>query len=285
MWGRHYHGTLDYVTGWHAKAIEYFGQIAGRWAFVTTNSITQGEAVAPLFGPILGAGWPSRSDTGPSAGHRRPGASGRPLRHNRLSTVASRRPRLFDYEARSGRPAIEVPGVKNISPYLTDGPPSSSIRARNPLNRSLGEVAYGNKPTETGDLVVEPDDYAEVVPTPSPPDTSSPTSGPGANPRGQKRYCLWLVDATTESAAKPRLRSGWRGYGHSVLNKQGCHRLAASRHTPLVPPDCTTTCALPVHSIHVTEDRPYFLRRTSRRTSSPATPTSSPRIPTDSCSP
>jgi len=57
VWGGRYHGTLDYVTGWHAKALDYYRGIQGQWAFVTTNSITQGEVVAPLFQPILQEGW------------------------------------------------------------------------------------------------------------------------------------------------------------------------------------------------------------------------------------
>lgn len=44
VWGEKYHGTLDYVTGWHACALRYFGRTEGQWAFVTTNSITQGRS-------------------------------------------------------------------------------------------------------------------------------------------------------------------------------------------------------------------------------------------------
>uniref|UniRef100_UPI0030B83307 DNA methyltransferase n=1 Tax=Brachybacterium alimentarium TaxID=47845 RepID=UPI0030B83307 len=50
---------LDYVTGWHAKAITLFQDVRyrGQWAFVTTNSITQGDQPARLFAPIFDAGW------------------------------------------------------------------------------------------------------------------------------------------------------------------------------------------------------------------------------------
>ncbi|MBC2681479.1 hypothetical protein GSS87_03555 [Corynebacterium sp. 4HC-13] len=34
---------LDFVTGWHAKALGFFNSRAGSFAFVTTNSITQGD--------------------------------------------------------------------------------------------------------------------------------------------------------------------------------------------------------------------------------------------------
>lgn len=50
---------MDYVTGWHAKTLALFSnyRYAGQWAFVTTNSITQGDQPARLFQPIFDAGW------------------------------------------------------------------------------------------------------------------------------------------------------------------------------------------------------------------------------------
>ena len=50
---------LDYVTGWHAKALDLFRQpgYRGQWGFVTTSSITQGDQPARLFAPIFEAGW------------------------------------------------------------------------------------------------------------------------------------------------------------------------------------------------------------------------------------
>ena len=48
---------LDFVTGWHAKCLDFFADRSGRFAFVTTNSITQGDQVPRLFAPIFNAGW------------------------------------------------------------------------------------------------------------------------------------------------------------------------------------------------------------------------------------
>ena len=127
VWGEKYHGTLDYVTGWHACALRYFGRTEGQWAFVTTNSITQGEVVAPLFRPILDQGWQIKF------AHRTfkwtSEASGQAAVHCTIVGF-QRHPtakRLFNYETVDGVP-VEVPDVKNISPYLTD---SVSVIARN----------------------------------------------------------------------------------------------------------------------------------------------------------
>lgn len=56
-WGREDISRLDYVTAWHAKALQYLEDRAAAWAFVSTNSITQGDQVPRLFRPILDAEW------------------------------------------------------------------------------------------------------------------------------------------------------------------------------------------------------------------------------------
>ena len=49
------------MTGWFAKALNFYGtDIHGRWAFVATNSICQGEPVADLWPPLLEKGWRCR---------------------------------------------------------------------------------------------------------------------------------------------------------------------------------------------------------------------------------
>jgi hypothetical protein len=59
VWGRQYDGYLDYVTGWFIRAVQMFAKpgYAGEFAFVSTNSITQGQPVPALFGPIFDRGW------------------------------------------------------------------------------------------------------------------------------------------------------------------------------------------------------------------------------------
>ncbi len=57
VWGKYANGLLDYVTGWHAQAVKLLKNRKGEFAFVTTNSITQGQGVPPLFGPLYAEGW------------------------------------------------------------------------------------------------------------------------------------------------------------------------------------------------------------------------------------
>ena len=46
-------GKLDYVSGWYIKAVQYSKETDISCAFVSTNSITQGEQVAILWGALL----------------------------------------------------------------------------------------------------------------------------------------------------------------------------------------------------------------------------------------
>ncbi|EFM44583.1 hypothetical protein HMPREF0277_0380 [Corynebacterium accolens ATCC 49726] len=57
VWGKDFGGYLDYVTGWHAKAKDLLADRLGEFAYVTTNSITQGQPVPALFGPLFREGW------------------------------------------------------------------------------------------------------------------------------------------------------------------------------------------------------------------------------------
>lgn len=57
MWGKDANGHLDYVTGWHAQTLTLLAERRGEFAFVTTNSITQGQPVSALFELLIREGW------------------------------------------------------------------------------------------------------------------------------------------------------------------------------------------------------------------------------------
>lgn len=195
VWGGRYHGTLDYVTGWHACVLKYFGAISGRWAFVTTNSITQGEVVAPLFRPILEHGWLIKF------GHRTfkwtSEASGAAAVHCVIIGFERepRTRRLFDYATVDSSP-VEVAGVKNVSPYLTDSVTVIVDPATQPLSQQMGEVSYGNKPTDGGWLIVEGDAVGEAKADPVAAKYLRPFVGARELLHGGERHCLWLVDSS-----------------------------------------------------------------------------------------
>lgn len=259
VWGDWYHGSLDYVTGWYAKAIDYFDGIDGGWAFVSTNSITQGEEVAPLFGAVFDAGWKI------AFAHRTfrwtSEAPGRAAVHCVIIgyTRAAKAPRLFDYSGIDSAPS-EVESTSNISPYLVDGPNVIVHPAGSPLNRQLGEVYYGNKPTDDGNLIVEPEELADVMTDPVAAQFVRRYVGAKELLHDIERYCLWLRDATNRDLKASRiLRQRVEGVrAFRAASKAASTRAAASTahlFRQIAQPEVPYLCI----PIHVSEDRPYFL--------------------------
>jgi hypothetical protein len=258
VWGSGYHGTLDYVTGWHARALGYFGASEGHWAFVSTSSITQGEAVAPLFRPIFNAGWHIKF------AHRTfkwtSEASGQAAVHCVIvgfeRSPAARH--LFNYLTPDSAP-LEVEGVKNITPYLTDGPTVIVDPASRPLNPQMGEVSYGNKPTDGGCLIVEPNALAEAQADPVAAKYLRPYVGARELLHGGDRHCLWLVDSSAAERSTSRFISERVEERRSFLlasNAAATREFASKAHLfrqisqPSVPYLCIPA--------HVSEKRPYF---------------------------
>lgn len=259
VWGKRYHGTLDYVTGWHACALKYFAHEDGRWALVSTNSIMQGEAVAPLFRPILDLGWRIKF------GHRTfkwtSEAAGQAAVHCVIIGF-ERKPtaeRLFDYSKPDAQP-IEVEGVKNITPYLTDGPTVLVEPSSKPLNPQLGEVAYGNKPTDGGWLIIDADEYDHVTADEIAAQFVRPYVGARELLHGGDRHCLWLVDAPASDLKRsPILRERVAGVRDFRLDSKAPSTRDGAKTAHLfrqiAQPETDYLC-IPAH---VSEARPYFL--------------------------
>lgn len=259
VWGDRYHGTLDFVTGWYAKSLDYFQNHSGRWAFVSTNSVTQGEVVAPLFGAILEHGWTI------GFAHRTfrwtSEAVGGAVVHCVIVGFQKEggKPRLFMYETPDAKPS-EVIGVSNITPYLTDGPTVIVNSATRPLNPQLGEVAYGNKPTDNGCLIVETADYDDVVSDPIAAKYVRKFVGARELLHNTDRHCLWLVDAPRQDISDSHtLKERVEGVREFRLASRAASTrdAASSAHLfrQIAQPDVAYLC-IPAH---VSESRPYFL--------------------------
>jgi hypothetical protein len=206
-WGRGYDGYLDYVTGWHAKALGFLASAPGaRFAYVTTNSIAQGQPVPALFAPIFEAGWRIRF------AHRtfpwESEASGRAAVHCVIvgfDRENSPQPQLWDYN--EGKGPIQHREVPFINAYLVDGPNVLIRKRSKPLTPSLPEVNYGSKPADGGGLVVKKPAYASVMADPGAAKYVRSFVGADELISGTDRWCLWLVDAPkAEIEASPVLR-------------------------------------------------------------------------------
>ncbi|MEU6227557.1 DNA methyltransferase [Streptomyces sp. NPDC047042] len=197
---------MDYVTGWHAKALQYFAHHDGVWAFVTTNSITQGDQVHRLFSEIFNARWLIKFAHRTFAWTSE--AVGAAAVHCVIIGFArqlAQKPRLFDYA--SLRAAPEERTVSAINAYLVDGPNVLVDKRTSPISVNLPEVAKGSMPTDGGNLVVTPEVYETVAADPIAARFLRPYVGSKELIGGRKRWCLWLVNATPSDLARsPELR-------------------------------------------------------------------------------
>lgn len=197
---------MDYVTGWHARALQYFNRHDGLWAFVTTNSITQGDQVHRLFSEIFNAGWRIKFAHRTFAWTSE--ASNAAAVHCVIvgfTKAATGRPRLFDYEDWRAEPR-ELQ-VAAINAYLVDGPNVLTDKRTTPISSVLPKVDYGSKPSDGGHLIVEPEQIEAIRRDPDAMKYLRPYIGSRELIEGKERWCLWLVGATpAEIQRSPELR-------------------------------------------------------------------------------
>lgn len=267
IWGNDHDGTLDYVTGWYRKASRFFvpepgteyAEVPGEFAFVSTNSITQGQAVAPLFSPLFRDGWrirfayrtfPWQSD-----------AKGKAAVHCVIigcTRNITGLQRLFLYSWESGI-TEEINVQVGINGYLLDGPIFYVNKCTKVLSPILPYVFAGSMPNDGGNLIVEPEDYDEVM--------SDPIAAKYVRSfrmgkeliRGLDRWCLWLEGVSKEEITNSpiissRTQAVWeiRSASSRVATRKlaDIPHLFGENHQPL-----TQYVAIPVV---VSENRPYY---------------------------
>lgn len=189
-------GRLDYVTAWYAKALNYLS--AGsptRVAFVSTNSITQGEQARTL-GPLLTdhgfhIDFAHRTFAWTSEARGRANVHVVIIGFSNGDTSGPRR--LFDYPDIKAEPVETV--AKNINIYLADAPAVIPPKRDHPLLPGLPEASKGSQPTDGGHLIVEPDEYDEVTVDPIAAKYLRSYRQSREMLHSKPRWCLWLTDA------------------------------------------------------------------------------------------
>src|SRR5690606_17239291 len=97
--------------------------------------------------------------------------------------------RLFTYQTPKAQP-IESP-AKNINAYLLDADNILVEKRSTPLSPELSLMSYGSKPTDDGNLIVEPEEYAEVMADPIAAKYVHRYVGARELLHNEQRWCLW----------------------------------------------------------------------------------------------
>jgi len=188
-------GVLDFVTAWYRKAVDFMADNpAIKAAFVSTNSITQGEQVGVLWSDLLKRGvrihFAHRTFQWTSEG-RGKAAVHCVIIGFALHDVANKR--IFEYEKPQGDPH-EIK-AKVINPYLVDAPTALIERRSDPLISGTPKMVYGSMPIDNGNLILSSQARAELLSVcPNAEKYIRQYVGGDEFINKILRYCLWMVD-------------------------------------------------------------------------------------------
>jgi N-6 DNA Methylase len=257
MWTKEWR-PLDYVAGWFMKAARYSGEESVRIAFVSTNSICQGQQVAILWPLIFSFGlrisFACTSFTWSNLASNKAGVT---VVVVGIDRGRSNMPFLMSVDSDG---VLTTRNVHNINAYLVPAPTIEVERRARPLS-ALPEMVRGNSPTDDGNLLLNAGEMNALA-----------LSGAQASRfirrfygsaefiRGIERYCLWIDESTVGEAnsiiaLSSRIK---RVAEFRRSSKKAATRKAAEwphRFDEIKEPSIRSTLVVPVVS---SESRPYL---------------------------
>jgi hypothetical protein len=188
-------GVLDYVTGWYIKTAKFIQDTKIKAAFVSTNSIVQGEQTSILWGQML-----YKYNIKIHFAHRTfkwsNEAKGKAAVYCVIIGFANydvNNKSIFDYDNING--AAHELKAKNINPYLVDAKDILINKSSHPIC-NVPKMSFGNMPLDGGHLLLSDEEKKEfVLKEPKAEKYILPLISAYEFLNGEKRWCLWLVDA------------------------------------------------------------------------------------------
>ena len=184
-------GKLDYICCWFFKAKDYIEDTASIAAFVTTNSICQGEQVSAF--------WPLIINNSVNIVFTYPllvwSNNARDKAGVHVSIIGLGPKTTYKYIFKNENKIWTKKKVRNISPYLVEAGNSFVEPRRMPFNKDIKKMTKGNYPTDGGGLILSESEklnlertnflYADCI---------REYVGADEFINGKKRWCLWLKD-------------------------------------------------------------------------------------------
>ena len=192
-------GVLDYVTGWYVKAAMYMKQSKiTKAAFVSTNSISQGEQVGILWGELF-----SNFDIKIHFAHRtfkwNNEASGVAAVYCVIIGFAnfeSSNKKIFEYSTVNSDPHEVL--AKNINPYLVDAKTVIITSRQNPIS-NVPQMNFGNMPLDGGNLLLtDVEKNNLILKYPRLDKFIKKLISAKEYINNENRWCIWLKDASPE---------------------------------------------------------------------------------------
>lgn len=192
--------SIDYVGAWYYQAARFMQGSDIKCAFVSTNSITQGEQVAPLWRSLI--------------------------EQYHLNIIFAYRTFIWNSEAKDkaavhcviiGFTTFDYAGEKTlftgsqvstvtcINPYLLEAPNVLVENRAKPICE-VPAMLLGNKPSDGGNLILSKEEKAEIIVLePSLEKYIHPYIGAVEFINKKERYCFWLIDATPTDLHNSRI--------------------------------------------------------------------------------
>ena len=188
-------GVLDYVTGWYIKSAKFIQNTKIKVAFVSTNSIVQGEQTSILWGQML-----NKFSIKIHFAHRTFKWSNEAKGNAAVYCVIvgfanydTNNKSIFEYDDIKGE-ALEIK-AKNINPYLVDAKDLLINKSSNPIC-NVPKMSFGNMPLDGGHLLLSDIEKSEfILKEPKAEKFIIPLISAYEFLNGEKRWCIWLVDA------------------------------------------------------------------------------------------
>ena len=209
------YSNMDYIACWFYKAMKYIKDYNAKSAFVTTNSICQGEQVALIWPHILSDKieidfayqsfkWKNNAK----------GNAGVTVSIVGLRNISSTNKYLFIGNFRKK--------AKNINPYLLDSVDIVVVGRSNPVSK-LPEIYFGNMPNDGGYLLLNEDEKNNLInQNINIQKFIKQFVGSSDFVRGNKRFCLWIDSENLEEAKNIRVIA-------DRIEKVKIHRINSTR--------------------------------------------------------
>ena len=250
--------SLDYVAGWFMKATDYGTETNSATAFVSTNSICQGQQVSIL--------WPLIAQKKHEIPFAHTSFKWTNLASNNagvtvvivsVSATARKDKKLFSI-SEDGSSVVKL--ASNINPYLVDGP-NVLIKSRTTPISEIPEMSRGNSPTDGGNLLLERNELPSLLLN----DRQignfiRPFYGSEEVISGVGRLCIWIEDKDVERALEiATLRDRMHGVrAFRLKSTKEATRSAATRSHRFderKPLPKSRVLVIPIRS---SENRPYL---------------------------
>lgn len=185
--------NLDYIASWFYKGAKYISECNAKCAFVSTNSICQGDSVALLWPNIFAKNveidfayqsfkWSNNAKYN----------AGVTVCIIGLSNQSKSIKRLYRNKQQSR--------CEYINSYLLAAPEILIERKKKPIS-NLPKMVFGNKPTDGGNLILSPQERDKIISEyPEAEKFIRFYQGSDSFINGDIRYCIWIGESERDEA-------------------------------------------------------------------------------------